>query len=65
MHVGGLPEVLAVLVELASWRVTPSLLRDTAAGKIVKGYTQNPDESIANAAKIVVKAWKQLVLQTQ
>jgi len=56
--------MLATLQQLTQVRVTQEVLVDTGAGKAVKGFSKAKSTKVAEAAKAVVKAWKQCILQT-
>ena len=56
--------MLVPLQQLKQVRVTQEVLVDTGAGKAVKGFCKAKSLKVAEAAKAVVKAWKQCILQT-
>ncbi|KAL0036435.1 hypothetical protein WJX77_007708 [Trebouxia sp. C0004] len=59
-----LTAILATLKQLKQVRVTQEVLVDTGAGKAVKGFSKAKCTKVADAAKAVVKAWKQCILQS-
>ncbi|DBA86973.1 TPA: hypothetical protein ACH3X2_14259 [Trebouxia sp. C0005] len=56
--------ILSILQQLKQVRVTQEVLVATGAGKAVKGFSKAKCTKVAEAAKAVVKAWKQCILQT-
>ena len=56
--------MLVSLQQLKQVRVTQEVLVDTGAGKAVKAFSKAKSTKVAEAAKAVVKAWKQCILQT-
>lgn len=56
--------MLASLQQLKQVRVTQDVLVATGAGRAVKAFSKAKSTKVADAAKAVVKAWKQCILQT-
>ena len=56
--------MLATLQQLKQVRVTQEVLVDTGAGKAVKAFSKAKSTKVAEAAKAVVKAWRQCIVQT-
>lgn len=56
--------ILATLQQLKQVRVTQEVLVDTGAGKAVKAFSKAKSTKVAEAAKAVVKAWRQCIVQT-
>ena len=54
----------STLQQLKQVIVTQEILVATGAGKAVKGFSKAKSTKVAEAAKAVVKAWKQCILQT-
>ena len=53
----------AALKQLQQVHVTQQMLVETGAGKEVKALSKSKLTEVSNAAKAVVKAWKQCILQ--
>ena len=59
-----LTAMMSTLQQLKQVIVTQEILVATGAGKAVKGFSKAKSTKVAEAAKAVVKAWKQCILQT-